>query len=44
MTLTGNNVKTLRKLTSKATAEKGVPLKLGFGTRIRGSGLRLGQS
>ena len=27
MTLTGNNVITLRKLTSKVTAEKGIPLK-----------------
>ena len=26
MTLTGNNVITLRKLTSKVTAEKGIPL------------------
>ena len=27
MTLTGNNAITLRKLTSKVTAEKGIPLK-----------------
>ena len=27
MTLTGNNVITLRKLTSKVTTEKGIPLK-----------------
>ena len=28
MTLTGNNVITLRKLTLKVTAEKGIPLSL----------------
>ena len=30
MTLMGNNAITLRKLTSKVTAEKGIPLKYRF--------------